>query len=81
MKLEEYLKENSLSGRAFARLCGIESSLLSRYINGKNSPTAQTMAIICRATNGIVQPVDFIDWAEVSGEVIRPAVFKFNRKD
>lgn len=59
MFLSVYLKEESLSVRAFAAKCGLSPSGLSRIINGHRFPSPETMYRIHIETNGKVGADDF----------------------
>ncbi len=55
-ELKKYLKEAGLTRTAFAKLAGVDQSLVSRYITGKLKPSLDRAVAIERATDGKVPP-------------------------
>ena len=62
-KLAAYLEEHKISQREFARLIGIDNSVVSRFLSRDAKPKLATAVRIERATNGAV-PVSA--WMEAS---------------
>ncbi len=69
MKLHDYLKDNLIMNRAFARDLGITEVSLSRLRHGKGTPNWKTMRKVLRLSKGQVTPNDFIDIEKELSEV------------
>lgn len=63
MKLDQYLSDKGISTAAFAKSIGMYASSLWRIRNGKVRPDWKTIDAIMKATEGAVEPNDFIDSA------------------
>lgn len=61
MKLETYLRDNSLTDEAFASQIGISQSQVSRIKRDKSWPTRDLMKRIAEVTDGAVTANDFAD--------------------
>lgn len=62
MKLAAYLEANGLTHGAFARLIGAcNARTIQRYTVHNRVPSGPMIARIVAATDGAVQPTDFID--------------------
>ena len=59
MKLETYLRENSLTDEAFASRIGISQYQVSRIKRDKSWPTRDVMKRIAEVTDGAVTANDF----------------------
>jgi transcriptional regulator with XRE-family HTH domain len=66
MKLADYLKANKITLETFAKQIGRDTSTISRLARGLNRPDWDTMQAIAEATNGEVQPNDFLEAASPS---------------
>lgn len=61
MKLADYLDTNKKKPADFAREIGVnERESVRRYLAGTRIPTPTIMRRITQATNGAVQPNDFV---------------------
>lgn len=60
MRLRDYLEQNGLSLRTFAKRCGVSASTIHRVRNGKVTPNRRLMVTIVRETDGQVEPADLI---------------------
>lgn len=58
MKLETYLKDNSLTDEAFASIVGVSQSQISRIKRGKSWPTRDLVNRIAEVTSGAVTAND-----------------------
>lgn len=62
MNLANYLARHGLSYREFARRIGTpHARTVERYAKGQRVPAGRMMAAIAEATEGAVQPKDFVD--------------------
>jgi DNA-binding transcriptional regulator YdaS (Cro superfamily) len=62
MKLADYISSNDMTLGAFARLIGVRNArTVQRYTKHGRVPSGSVLAAIARATNGAVQPSDFVD--------------------
>lgn len=66
MKLLEYLKDNKITFRAFARTIGRNELTVARIANGNFVPSIKTLARIRKATGGQVDIEDFLPPPEES---------------
>ena len=55
MNLQEYLFYSQMTVKDFAKIADLSNAFLSRVINGKATPSAKTLRIIERVTNGRVR--------------------------
>ena len=60
MRLGDFLDENGLTLRAFAKTCGVSASSIHRVRNGEVIPNRRLLDAIYQATNGQVTPADLI---------------------
>jgi DNA-binding transcriptional regulator YdaS (Cro superfamily) len=60
MKLGTYLDQQGLSLTAFARSLGEKITTVHGWTNGRRKPGLVKMLAVQRATNGSVQPIDFL---------------------
>jgi len=61
MTLRDYLAEAHLSYGAFAKMIGVKNGrTVQRYVEGQRFPRPNLMVAIIRATDGKVQPTDFL---------------------
>lgn len=60
-KLAAYLHETGMTLEEFGRLIGCHKSVVSRLASGKRQPTLEQALRIAEATQGHVQPPDFLD--------------------
>lgn len=60
MKLADYLKQNDMRMGEFANRIGTSHATVSRYISGARQPTWKILERISAATDGAVQPQDFL---------------------
>ena len=67
MTIIEYLKENALSQREFADMCGITQSTLSNYIHGKKIPRPKMARLIEEITKGMVKAKELLSRERMSG--------------
>lgn len=63
MKLEEYLKLESLSQNAFSKLSGIDVATVNRLIHGQIVASRETVHKVAEATDGKVQWYDLMSVA------------------
>lgn len=63
MKLENWLRANSMSQAAFAKLIGVSDPTVHRLVHGKRTPDRHVMPRIVEATGGAVTPNDFFGMA------------------
>ena len=56
MNLKEYLFYSQMTVQDFAKVADFSNAFLSRVINGKQIPSAKTLRVIERVTNGRVKP-------------------------
>lgn len=63
MKLAAYLAQEGKSASALAQTLGTEVSTVTRIARGERKPSMVLAARIARATDGQVQPNDFIEHA------------------
>lgn len=69
MRLEAYLASNGISLSAFARQVGAKNArTIQRYTKHGRVPAGAMMARIMTATEGQVQPSDFVAPAECAGK-------------
>ncbi|MGH6847661.1 MAG: 3,4-dihydroxy-2-butanone-4-phosphate synthase, partial [Methylocella sp.] len=61
MKLDDWLKRNTISRHEFARQIGVSEVAVTRYANGTRSPRPNVMHAIIAATAGAVRPNDFLE--------------------
>lgn len=61
MKLDEWLKKNSVNYRAFARKMGISYDVLYHWRVGRTTPSAKYLYEIWKITSGAVSLLDFLD--------------------
>ena len=62
MRLAQYLQDNGLSYREFARRIGTpHARTVERYAKGDRIPAGRMMAAIIEMTGGEVQAKDFVD--------------------
>lgn len=61
MKLKEYLKENGIRQKQFAKLAGITELAVHRYIKGDRKPDCESLVKIKEATGGKVDAEDFVN--------------------
>ncbi len=64
MKLAAYLRDQTISQRAFAEAVGITPETVSRLVNGRLRPGRKMMERIATATGNAVRPNDWFDAAE-----------------
>ena len=60
MTLSEYLARSGLSQSELALQLDVAPSTVSRYLRGEIAPTLEQMGRIQKATNGAVQPNDWL---------------------
>jgi len=60
MKLSDFLSERKLTDEAFASMVGMSQSQVSRLRREVSRPSWETLAMIERATDGLVGANDFI---------------------
>jgi transcriptional regulator with XRE-family HTH domain len=65
MKLREYLRLKNLSLTSFAKMVAkdktrISKQAISGYADGVNSPSLEVSLLICRATDGQVEPHELL---------------------
>ena len=60
MKLEAWFKKSKLSQTAFAEKVGVNPATVTRWLNGERRPSLRLAVKICAATNGKVQPNEWI---------------------
>ncbi len=66
MQLSQYLRENELTLREFAKQTGAaNASVVAKWVTGGRVPRSKFMEAIVRATGGKVQPNDFFASTEV----------------
>lgn len=58
-KLRQYLKENNITQKEFAKLLDVDVISLWRYLQGTRIPRPKTLKKICELTNGYVTANDF----------------------
>lgn len=61
MKLEEYLKNHSLTHKKFAEIIGVSQSHVTLIIGGKKNPSLALMRRIIEFTNGEVTVGDLFN--------------------
>lgn len=61
MTLHEYLAANQMKPSAFAAKAGLPASTITRILNGERQPGLDVMKAVRDATDGQVQPNDFLD--------------------
>jgi DNA-binding transcriptional regulator YdaS (Cro superfamily) len=61
MTLSEYLAQTNTRPTAFARKLGVAHTTVLRWVSGETSPPLSAMGRISQATNGAVQPNDFLE--------------------
>ena len=71
MKLGEWLKKEGISQRELARRLKVHYSLICRYVNGTQVPSAQMVLRIREATNGEVGFDDFYGRDNSCGGVMK----------
>ncbi len=64
--LRRYMRANGLSQRAFARLIGVRSSAVCRWIAGERVPRPTQMAKIFKETGGAVTANDFMRSTDIA---------------
>lgn len=67
MKLNDWLKSNSVSKREFAQRLGVSYPTVTRYLTGVRKPDWAVLPLIIDATGGAVQPNDFFDAPQSKG--------------
>lgn len=60
MKLKEYLDKKCLIHSAFAKNCGLQRSIFSRYVNGSRNPDPITAMKIKKESKGVITEFDSI---------------------
>lgn len=60
MLLKEYLEKKCLIHSAFAKKCGLQRSIFSRYVNGSRRPDPITAMKIKKESGGSVTEFDSI---------------------
>ena len=60
MKLLEYLKDNKITFRAFAKTIERNELTVARIANGNFAPSIETLARIRQETHGLVDIEDFL---------------------
>jgi len=60
MKINEYIKSNSMTKTSFAKRVGISVSTLEKYIYSKRIPSLKVAYTIVTATNGAIQFEDLL---------------------
>ena len=68
MRLEQYLRDNAISGAAFARMIGTSQVSVHRYVNGHRFPSPKTIAKIFEATKGKVTVRDWYEQAQEASQ-------------
>ncbi|MGE0417307.1 MAG: helix-turn-helix domain-containing protein [Acetobacteraceae bacterium] len=66
MKLASYIKQQNLTYREFAELCGFDAAQVNRWATGKRLPTLDVVARIKVVTNGQVTADDFMEAIQVT---------------
>jgi len=61
MFLKDYIKEQRLSMRRFAKKSGLSVSAVSRILSNQRFPTPETMRRVSLATDGKVKANDFYE--------------------
>ena len=61
MKLRQYLTDHDLTLTEFARLVGVTTEAVRRYVGGDRTPTPDVMRRIFDMTDGAVTANDFFD--------------------
>lgn len=51
IRIEQYIRENNLTNRAFAKQIGIREATLSQYIYGTRYPQVKIIIRICKTFN------------------------------
>jgi DNA-binding transcriptional regulator YdaS (Cro superfamily) len=54
MKLKDYYDENFKTQEDFAKFLGVDQSLVSRWFNGKRTPSKRDALVIALKTKGVV---------------------------
>ncbi len=60
MKLADYLSKQNIPGAEFARRIEVSQEAVRRYVKGDRRPEWDVLARIVSATDGHVQPNDFL---------------------
>ncbi len=63
MVISDWLSQNSVSQKDFARQIGVTANAVCQWCNGIRIPRRKEMKRIYRQTGGAVQPNDFYDLA------------------
>lgn len=63
MFLSDYIKENGITQKQFADMCGLSEAGICRLVNGKRFPSPATIYIINQITEGQVGAEDFFKQA------------------
>lgn len=66
MKLETYLKEQSISPEAFAVQLGVSKFAVQKWMRGERFPRAEHLIAIDRATDGAVTASDLLVMPEAA---------------
>lgn len=66
MELTSYMRLANLKDEHFARLVGVDRSMVSRWRRGVTIPDWKNIARISQATDGAVSADDFLPMKEVS---------------
>lgn len=61
MKLQDFLKENSLTHAAFAEMVGVRQATINRYVRGERFPSPDMIKTIQKVTAGRVAVADWYD--------------------
>lgn len=59
--LSEYLKDEEISQRAFARVIGVDPSIVSRLVSRSMRPSLDLAVAIERQTDGVILAVSWVD--------------------
>lgn len=59
MKLKDWINSKKISDAEFARMLGVTTSAVSRWINGSRIPNIQFLQAIEELTKGKVRPQDW----------------------
>lgn len=65
--LARHLESMGITSAEFSRRSGLSESQVSRIANGKQEPSASQLWIVCRHTDGEVQPNDWTNWDKMKG--------------
>ena len=67
MELADYLSKQNISGAEFAQRIEVSQEAVRRYVKGDRRPEWDILARIVSATDGHVQPNDFL---KMSGAIV-----------